>query len=123
VIYQKTLKDGDRLSSATAARISSMPSGSSWESMLGSTWRSGSVEVHRLYAYALMPVLDRDAPGLGEAWSAVSEAAGEIVDWFPSGVPTLIAQMDGGEGRTSDAGLRLETDRLLVRVVGFGGRP
>ena len=31
--------------------------------------------------------------------------------------------LDGGEGRLGDSGLRIETDRLLVRVVGFGGRP
>jgi hypothetical protein len=38
-------------------------------------------------------------------------------------VPVLLAQMDGGQGKTSDSGLRLESDRLLVRVVGWGGAP
>jgi hypothetical protein len=38
-------------------------------------------------------------------------------------VPVLIGQLDGGEGRVSDSGLRLDSDRLLVRVVGYGGRP
>ena len=35
----------------------------------------------------------------------------------------FLGQLDGGEGRASDSGLRLESDRLLVRVVGFGGKP
>jgi hypothetical protein len=38
-------------------------------------------------------------------------------------VPVLLAQVEGGEGRTSDTGLRLDSDRVLVRVVGFGGKP
>ncbi len=68
-------------------------------------------------------LLEADAPGLAEAWAAVNDAAGDMVDWFPGAVPVLIGQLDGGEGRSADAGLRLEQDRLLVRVVGYGGRP
>jgi hypothetical protein len=71
----------------------------------------------------LTNVLAKDAPGLGEAWAAMEEAAGDAVDWFPEGVPVLLAQIDGGEGRASDSGLRIESDRLLVRIVGFGGKP
>jgi hypothetical protein len=43
--------------------------------------------------------------------------------WFPDGVPTLLSQLDGGEGTTSDSRLNLDSDRVLVRVVGFGGHP
>ncbi len=53
----------------------------------------------------------------------MEEAAGTAVDWFPESVPVLVAQLDGGEGRLHDAGLRMESDRLLVRIVGYGGRP
>jgi hypothetical protein len=38
-------------------------------------------------------------------------------------VPVLIAQIDGGEGNTRDAGLALESDRAFVRIVGWGGKP
>jgi hypothetical protein len=71
----------------------------------------------------LSPVLEADAPGLGEAWHALEEAADTTSDWFPGDVPVLLEQLDGGDGRASDAGLRLESDRLLVRVVGYGGKP
>jgi len=54
---------------------------------------------------------------------AQREAAGDNVDWFPDGVPVVVGQLDGGEGRPTDTGLRVESDRLLVRVVGWGGRP
>jgi hypothetical protein len=35
----------------------------------------------------------------------------------------LIAQLDGGEGKLTDSGLDVEIDRVLLRVVGFGGVP
>ena len=38
-------------------------------------------------------------------------------------MPVLIAELDGGEGRSQDSGLRLDLDRVLVRVVGYGGVP
>jgi hypothetical protein len=79
--------------------------------------------VHRLGADALQPVLERDTTGLADAWLAVSGAAGTDVNWFPDRVPVLLGQLEGGEGRSSDSGLRLERDRVLVRVVGYGGRP
>jgi hypothetical protein len=38
-------------------------------------------------------------------------------------VPVLIAELEGGEGRTHDSGLTVDVDRVLVRVVGWGGVP
>ncbi|MFS8071350.1 MAG: hypothetical protein ACMG6S_33690, partial [Byssovorax sp.] len=96
---------------------------SAWEARVNTTSRAGSIELHTLAASALRSGMEGDAPGLGEAWTAIEEAAGYAVDWFPDGVPVLLGQLDGGEGRTFDSGLRIESDRLLVRVVGFGGEP
>jgi hypothetical protein len=121
--YFARLKDGDRATTAVANALKSSTEGAAWESLMLSAYRAGSINVHRLASHELKPVLEHDAPGLADAWAAIDEAAPDFVDWFPDGVPSLIAQIDGGEGRTGDAGLRLETDRLLVRVVGFGGRP
>ena len=72
---------------------------------------------------ALRSLLERDVRGLGEAWMAIRNAAGRELDWFPSDVPVVLAQLDGGEGTTSDSGLALESDRALVRVIGWGGAP
>jgi hypothetical protein len=69
------------------------------------------------------PELERASAGLGDAWTALVESAGEESDWFPDGVPVLLAQIDGGEGRLTDSGFGLDRERLLVRVVGYGGRP
>ncbi len=42
---------------------------------------------------------------------------------MPDDVPVLIGELEGGEGRTTDSGRRLDVDRVLVRVVGYGGVP
>lgn len=60
--------------------------------------------------------------GLGAAWSALDQLASNA-DWWPRDVPVLIAQLHGGEGRLADAGLVVDSDRVLLRVVGYGGVP
>jgi hypothetical protein len=62
-------------------------------------------------------------PRLGDAWQALQTYSRYETRWWPEGVPTLIAQLAGGEGNVMDSGLALREDRVLVRVVGFGGRP
>ena len=122
-VYSAKIKDGDRLASSVALPLAGNLSWSSWRARATTTTHAGSVELHSLAASSLRFTLEPDAPGLADAWYAIEEAAGYGIDWFPDGVPVLLAQLDGGEGRSSDSGLRLETDRLLVRIVGFGGAP
>jgi hypothetical protein len=45
------------------------------------------------------------------------------VNWWADDVPVLLGTLDGGEGRKSDSGLALDRDRLMLRVVGYGGVP
>ena len=123
MFYAAKLKDGDKLASSAAEPIAASPLWTSWQALVNTTTRAGSIDLHSLAADALRPRLEADAPGLGEAWMAINEAAGLAVDWFPDAAPVLLAQLDGGEGRAADTGLRIESDRLLVRVVGFGGAP
>ncbi len=121
--YFPRVRDGDRVVTGSGAKMSADADGRAWEAQMASTSRAGSVALHGLEAATLKPVTEVDAPGLADAWWAISDAAGDAMDWFPDGVPTLIGQLDGGEGRRSDSGLRLESDRLLVRILGYGGRP
>ncbi len=83
---------------------------------------AGRMTVHPFGAWQLESSLFEDeARGLGPAWKAVEQAVARAsIDWFPSGVPVVLAQIDGGEGRGTDSGFRLDQDRLLVRVVGWG---
>ncbi len=62
--------------------------------------------------------LKSDAKGAAEAWRALDQLA-EDCDWWPEDTPT--GQLDGGEGRSSDSGLKLKRDEVLVRVLGWGG--
>jgi hypothetical protein len=54
-------------------------------------------------------------------WSALVGGGGPSVDFWPDDVPVVIGEIAGGEGATSDAGLRIESDRLFFRIVGEGG--
>jgi len=74
-----------------------------------------------LEAMSFAETADRAARGLGDAWQALEAVANHQTDWWPRDVPVLIAQLDGGEGKTVDSGLNVDMDRVLVRVVGFGG--
>ena len=67
--------------------------------------------------------VEKRARGLGPAWEALETLTGSDADWWPDDVPVLLAQIAGGEGRAQDSGLQLDVDRVLVRVVGYGGVP
>ncbi len=77
--------------------------------------------IKALYAHQFSEELNGYAEDSGNVWEALSTAARYAV-WWPE-VPVLLAQVDGGEGRTSDSGLKVEIDRVLLRVVGYGGIP
>ncbi|MDI1450396.1 hypothetical protein [Polyangium sp. 6x1] len=121
--YFSMIKDGERVLASAGKDVKTSPQGMTWVRQIGGTRRAGTLDLHPLSANYLRPLLEPDAPDLSEAWLAVEQSAGGLVDWFPEDVPVLLGQLDGGEGKTSDAGLKLERDRLLVRIVGYGGRP
>jgi hypothetical protein len=122
--YFPRIKDGERVVASAGRDLDASSEGRTWIGQIGAPGRSaGLVDLRPLSAVYLGAILDKDAPGLADAWWAMEESAGGLCNWFPDGVPVLLAQLDGGEGRTADAGLKLERDRLLVRVVGYGGRP
>lgn len=123
VRYLGSIDDGAKVLASSGADIPGTTDGRTWYSQVLSTTRAGGIDVHRLEAVYLGPVFGSDAPGLSGAWEAVERGADTTSDWFPNDLPVLLAQMDGGEGRSADAGLRLESDRLLIRVVGYGGKP
>lgn len=76
--------------------------------------------LHPLGAVLLAPTVDKYAEGLGAALAAI-EAQAVQADFWPDDVPVLVAQLDGGEGKLKDSGYELDRDRVIVRVVGFGG--
>jgi len=78
--------------------------------------------LHPLGATELAPSVDAHAEGLGAALAALEAQANET-DWWPSDAPVLLAQVAGGEGKLTDSGMRLDRDRVIVRVVGYGGVP
>jgi hypothetical protein len=67
--------------------------------------------------------LESSSKGLPNAWAAFEYATQRQVDYWPSDVPVLLGQLDGGEGKATDSGFPLEADRTLLRVIGTGGLP
>jgi hypothetical protein len=90
---------------------------------LGHIAPTSSAGTHPLSVDSFRPDVEEHAKGIAAAWDALETLAGTEVDWWPDDVPVLLAQIDGGEGKTEDSGLRLDVDRVLVRVIGYGGVP
>ncbi len=82
---------------------------------------AGSLPMRRFEMFSIEPRLEDASPGLTNAWAAVSASVAAQKNWFPADVPVLLAQLEGGEGAKRDTGLELDSDRVLVRVVGYGG--
>jgi len=78
---------------------------------------------HLLSSTSFHDAVEGRARGVGAAWEAIEALTGSDADWWPDDVPVLIGELEGGEGRSQDSGLRLDVDRVLVRVVGYGGVP
>jgi hypothetical protein len=114
-----------------ASYFASIPNGVTILSSAGRTLFTASARsassaagrvVHDLDTTRFAVVLgSRAVEDMAPAWAAMQSAAGPSVDWWPDNVPVVLGEMDGGEGVKTDSGLRVESDRLLVRVVGEGG--
>jgi hypothetical protein len=90
---------------------------------LGSVGAASPFGTHVLSVLSFHDAVEDHAKGAGAAWEALESLTGSDADWWPEDVPVLIGELEGGEGRTTDSGLHLDVDRVLVRVVGYGGVP
>jgi hypothetical protein len=113
-VYFPRIKDGEGVLASTGRAL---------PKKIGRLRYFGSLSVRQLDASEFAATLDADVDGAGEAWKAFDQLVERGVSWWPDDVPVLIGQLEGGEGKTSDSGLTVDTDRLLVRVVGWGGVP
>lgn len=82
---------------------------------------AGTRTVHPWESARLRTVLAGKVADDMAPWNALVAGGGPSVDFWPDDVPVVIGEIVGGEGATSDAGLRIESDRLFFRVVGEGG--
>jgi hypothetical protein len=63
----------------------------------------------------------KSGEAMQHVWTPITAAGGNTIDWFPEDAAVVLAEIVGGEGVKSDSGLSVESDRLLLRVVGEGG--
>jgi hypothetical protein len=88
------------------------------------TLTAGTRAVHELDPSHFQVVLGAtSSEDMFAAWTAITSAAGTSVDFWPDDVPVVMGEIVGGEGAHADAGLRVESDRLMFRIVGEGGGP
>ncbi len=114
VTYFKRIRDGESVRAGAGEKLASA---------IGKSTIGAGASEHGLDSALFSGRLDEHVQGLGAAWQAFENYASSGVDWWPSEVPVLFAQLEGGEGKLSDSGLRVDVDRVLVRVVGYGGVP
>ena len=87
------------------------------------TVTAGTRTVHPIDLGHMTSVLGHTSDDVVTQWSAMASAAGAATDWWPDDVPVVLGELRGGEGAKTDSGLRVESDVLLVRVLGQGGSP
>jgi hypothetical protein len=108
--YFATIDDGEAVD---------FPRGRALAGVGGAAVRAGKATVHPLGAAwiaAAMP--GREGKRVADTWAAVEQAAGEAIDWWPDDAPALVGEIVGAPHAPKDAGLSLESERVLLRVVG-----
>ncbi len=116
VRYVDELRDGAKLHAPDAKLLiaaSSLPLSA-----------SAGAGARRLAIESVLGALDaKHAEPIRTAWSPMGQALGDAVDWWPDTAPVVLAELEGGEGTKRDGTLSVESDRLLLRVIGRGGAP
>lgn len=79
--------------------------------------------VHPLQASSIGYAIGDKGEKWGQTWGSFENAAGTVIDWWPDSMPVVLAELEGLDKAKSDSGLSLESDRILLRVVGKGGTP
>ncbi len=109
--YFAALKDGETVTASSGTFL------------LGSASRrivsAGSLSVHPFDESMVTAGLPRkDGQRVEKNWSPLSATAGDAVDWWPDDIPVVLGEVEGGEKLKSDSGLSIESDRLMLRVLG-----
>jgi len=83
---------------------------------------AGTATVHMLDASNIgYPLPKKDNDRVTATWHLVETATDETVDWWPDDSPVVLAEMLDPDHPANDSGLRVESERMLMRVVGYGG--
>lgn len=116
IYFFAALKEGDRLHASTGKLLlshSARPRTS-----------AGTMGVHGFDpSYLSSTIGGKLGEQVQQVWTPLTSAAGNAIDWWPDDAAVVMGEIVGGEGVKNDSGLSVESDRLLVRIVGQGGAP
>ena len=111
VRYFAKIKDGETVVASTGTFLL----GAASRRVVG----AGGMSVHPLDEAILAGALpNKDSQRLEKSWAPLAATAGDAVDWWPDDAPVVLGEIEGGEKLKTDSGLSVESDRLLLRVVG-----
>jgi hypothetical protein len=109
----------------TATYFTVIPAGATIDASDGTVvpdHRTIGRDAHTLAAYRLrgdLPLATGDR--LSDRWQ-LAEGLTRGADFWPDSNPVVLAEVEGGRTDRDDSGVAIESDRLLLRVVGTGTR-
>jgi hypothetical protein len=113
--YFASIADGQSVDAADGRVLSAVG--------LSRTGVAGTMTVHPLAASEIRALLGgKSGERFGSAWEPLEAAAGDAIDWWPD-VPVVLAEVHDPPKPAKDSGLGVESERVLVRIVGVGGLP
>jgi hypothetical protein len=111
VRYFPSIKNGEKVGAASGKLVQSAAA--------RRTTAAGTMTVHPFDPSTLAGSLSaKDFERVNKTWTPITTVAGDAIDWFPDKEEVVLADVEGGEGAKSDNGLSVESDRMLLRVVG-----
>lgn len=82
-----------------------------------------STPIHRLTSYLLRDAIQGpEGMRVAATWE-MAEALAQGSDFWSDSTPVLLAEIELPKAKGTDSGLRLESERVLLRVLGEGGTP
>jgi hypothetical protein len=116
--FASSLDDGARLDSSSMTKVSRVVT----IAAAPGVGAGHGLPIRDFEIHSINKKLNESSSGLTNAWVAVKDAVNYRKDWFPDDVPVLLAELEDGGDRDSDSGLGIDRARVLVRIVGYGGR-
>lgn len=95
-----------------------------WGSSSRRATSAGTATVHMLDSASLgTPLGKKDGDRVSATWHLAETSTDETVDWWPDDSPVVLTELVDPDHPATDSGLRVESERMLLRVIGYGGAP
>jgi hypothetical protein len=119
LVHAPKASDATYFTTIENGEVVDLPRGRTVTGIGGSSSGPPGLKVHELSAQMVPYALaGKEGKRFADTWTPIEEAVGMQIDWWPDDAPALVAEVIGLPKAARDAGLVLESDRTLVRIVG-----